>query len=130
MGKFDYLKKYPPAPKRNLAPLRALMDERKVTRWEDFPLGTQDAYLAIAACYPGLQVYACGSRVKGYYADEGDIRAQHIRSALGKRKLVSDFDFIAPRGATPVKPLPPRTDISGVHPMEGSVIPVPIAPLP
>lgn len=107
--------------------LQRLVAARKVVHWDGFPEATKAIYRAIAACYPGIQLHACGSRVKGYYADPGDTEAVQAREAAGWRPgKFSDFDFIAPRGAEPVRPLPPLANRSMASILYTSTIPIPV----
>lgn len=124
--KEDLHQHFPPAPERDSAPWRALQAVRKVTCWPQFPAATKAIYLTIARCYPGVQLHACGSRVKGYYADPGDTEAITARRAMGHPDRTSDFDFIAPPGAKPVCPLPPLADQAHEFPREGCSIPIPV----
>lgn len=117
---------YPVAPPRDTGPLKDLVAKRKVANWEEFPAATKAMYLTIARCYPGVQVHACGSRVKGYYRDLIDVEAEHARVLICHRAKVSDFDFIAPKGALPVCPLPLGADQANTLPQVGCSIPIPI----
>lgn len=117
---------YPVAPPRDTGPLKALVAKRKVACWDEFPPATKAVYLSIARCYPGVQLHACGSRVKGYYCDLNDFEADHARTLIGHRRKVSDYDFIAPAGALPVCPLPACADQANNTPDGRSSIPIPI----
>lgn len=107
---------------------RELIKGRKVSDWSQFPQGTKDVYLSIARCFPGIQVYACGSRVAGDYIDlqDGEERRE-LRLRLGKGRPVSDFDFVVSFDAQPVAPLPVGADRLRPFVAPGGLIPVPIA---
>lgn len=81
---------------------------RRVSSLSEKPWYAENRYLRAAACFPGFQVYACGSRVRGDYVDSWDgpeIRA--ARAAAGKSpKTRSDFDFWVEPGAVQVGELP------------------------
>lgn len=99
---------YKPWPLPDTAPLRALQQRRRVLRWEDFPAATRERYEQIARLFTG-PVWACGSRVRGDYIDHGDPpEVAQVRRGLGKRKPVSDYDFMA--AGEPCGPLPPWAD--------------------
>ena len=106
--------------------LRELAKGRAVTDWSQFPIETRKRYEAIARCYPGVQLYATGSRVSGKYADKGDDAAREARALAGRKKLISDFDFIAPPGVKPALPLPAWAD--RVLMPGGNRVAIPIAP--
>ncbi len=72
----------------------AKANARAFATWEEMPYQSKMKYLEIADSVPGVQLYACGSRIDGTYVDglsSGDIRA--MRRALRKPdKFVSDYD--------------------------------------
>ena len=53
--------------KRDLSGVDHLRQLRGVKTFADFPRSTQDIYLQVARCFPGWQVWAVGSRVRGDY---------------------------------------------------------------
>jgi len=67
---------------------------RAFKSWDDFPAYMQSKYQQIAGMFPGVQFYACGSRVRGEYVEGwsgDDIRK--LRKALHKSdKRESDYD--------------------------------------
>jgi hypothetical protein len=91
---------------------RELVERRRVKRWKDFPPTTKRVYQQIADCFPGLRVYACGSRVTGQWCDESTtLEFRKGRIAAGyKNKTASDFDFWMDRRVEPVRPLPDGAD--------------------
>lgn len=106
--------------------LKALQEGRSVREWSGFPDETKRRYEAIAALFPNFTVKACGSRVDGHYIDEGDSQERlEMRSLLGKRNLVSDYDFVVDHTATPIKDLPPWADRLRPHISHGLTIEVP-----
>ena len=96
----------------NKEPLQRIAAKRRVRFFEEMPLRTKEVYIKIAACFPGVQIYACGSRVRGDYVDKADDKAmQEARRLAGKQaKIFSDFDFWAPAWAKPAYELPPMAD--------------------
>ena len=72
-----------------------IMQKRAVSNFDDFPEHTKLVYLAIADYFPGLQIYATGSRVNGDYIDgNSPFSIRYMRKELGKsEKEISDFDF-------------------------------------
>lgn len=106
----DLRKQYKDAPQRNTEPIKKLMREREVKDWNDFPPETKEKYLEIAKCFPNLQVYAFGSRIKGYYADEGDNVAIEARAMAGMKKTCSDYDFFLLENVKETTHIPPMSD--------------------
>jgi hypothetical protein len=72
-----------------------IRDSRKVLSFDQFPESTKAVYLAIADHFPGVQIYATGSRVNGDYIDGNSLfSVRYMRKELGKaEKDISDFDF-------------------------------------
>lgn len=89
-----------------------LINARRVNHWREFPAGTKARYTAIAESFPGIQVYACGSRVRGDYIEANDPeQIRQWRKAAGKSdKQRSDFDFWAPTAAVPLFEVPKGGD--------------------
>jgi hypothetical protein len=97
--------------KLNRDMLLDLQAERRVRSFCMFPKDTASKYLGIAACYPDHNVYACGSRVRGEYIDNGDARAVIARKLAGMRvRQNSDFDYWVEPGALQSSELPPNSD--------------------
>ncbi len=103
-----------------------LRKERGVKRFDEFPENTKAIYLNVAKCFPGVQVWACGSRVRGDYKSWKDNFFEWLaRSAAGmKDKRYSDFDFWTT--GTPVCELPKNTDHVRGRVPENEKIPIPI----
>jgi hypothetical protein len=101
-----------------------------VTVYEDFPDETKSCYLFIAACFPGVRVYACGSRVRGDYIQHGhpDSFEQFVaRAAAGMPdKKNSDYDFWVEPGAEPQFELPDWADRARLRIPEKEKIAIPI----
>jgi len=78
-----------------------LMDSRRIDSFDQFPPNTKRIYIDIANRFPGVQVYACGSRVKGDWIvpDCGD-DIKEMRKALNKAEKQSDYDFVIPSFTT------------------------------
>lgn len=112
--------------KRDLSGIEHLRLIRSVKSFEQFPKGTQDVYLAVARCFPGVQVWAVGSRVRGEYiclltlqeigysyaeSWQEYERVTLARKAAGmKQKGISDFDFLVSPDAVQIGELPPNTE--------------------
>lgn len=129
-----------------------LREHRGVKCFEDFPYLTKRIYLNVAECFPGVQVYAVGSRVRGDYVDCADVVSQYVvYSRLGKAetgneqttflefvrlarnragmkfKQESDFDFlILDSEGQPVCELPENTERVRVKVPKEEMIEIPI----
>ena len=91
----------------------------RVTSFDQMPPHMREQYGEIASHFPGIQVWACGSRVAGDYVEQwdgDDVRA--LRAANFKpEKQQSDFDFWFLLTPTPIGDLPPWSDwVRGVIP--------------
>lgn len=97
---------------RDLSGVEKLRKLRGVKSFEQFPKTTQDIFLAVAKCFPGIQVWACGSRVRGDYREKNDYFFVNIaRERAGmKMKDESDYDFLVSQDAVQVGELPPNTE--------------------
>lgn len=85
---------------------------RGVRLFDQMPTKTRKVYLAVAKCFPGVQVWAVGSRVRGDYVDQMDgelVRGARSKAGM-KPKLESDFDFLVAPDAVQVGELPPNTE--------------------
>lgn len=92
-------------------PLEAIMQQRRVTRFLDMPSKTREIYMQVAACFPGQQVFACGSRVRGDYVDPEDPEEiMEARRLAGKRVKYSDWDYWVAGVFPPVGVLPEHTE--------------------
>lgn len=86
-----------PESKANTGAIDVYRMHRSVQHFDQFPEQTKMLYLTIAMAYPGFQVYACGSRVRGCYIDfmaddyHGVKKAREMAGM--KNKLTSDFDY-------------------------------------
>lgn len=107
----------------------ALIEKRKVRKWEDFDERTKGVYRHIASLFPASPVYACGSRVRGdrvEYLDKDEVR--QWRAMIGKTdKDVSDYDFWATPDAEQIEELPRYADRirHGIPEDEKILIPMP-----
>ena len=101
-----------PAYNRDLTAIQELRNGRGVKAFHEMPPMHKAAYLCIASHYPGVQVYACGSRVRGDYVDLwSKPHIREARSAAGMRdKKESDFDFVLSQNVTPIDFLPRWAD--------------------
>lgn len=102
--------------------------KRAVTCFSDFPAATRAIYTDIAGRFPGSQVWACGSRVRGDYVDwAGDTEAIEARAAAGmKRKMCSDFDFWVAPDAEQVGQVVDNADRCRVRVPAKEKIPIPM----
>jgi len=98
--------------KRDLSGVEILREVRGVKSFEEMPLYARRVYLAVAKHFPGVQVWAVGSRVRGDYVEPGDSDLiREARAAAGmKPKTESDFDFLVSPDAVQVGELPPNTE--------------------
>lgn len=113
---------------RDFSGVERLRKLRGVKTWEGFTESTKAIYLAVARCFPGVQVYACGSRVRGDYRNiDDDFTVNLARESAGmKLKQESDFDFFIYGQPEPVRPLPPNTEQVKCRVPENEFIPIPI----
>ena len=80
--------------------------------WLDLPAYMRAVYVDLSGYFPGVQLWACGSRVNGGYVEKwSSDQFRQLRLAAGRsNKDSSDYDFFAPEGAHPVKSLPNHFD--------------------
>ena len=85
---------------------------RSVSEFHEMPAYTRHIYGCIADCFPGIQVYAVGSRVNGDYVDaDSPAEIRRARREAGKaEKHESDFDFWIAERVSPVGYLPMLSD--------------------
>ena len=114
---------------RDLSGVEILRELRGVKAFEEMPLYVQRIYLDVARCFPGVQVWAVGSRVRGDYVEPGDgveVRAARVAAGM-KDKQESDFDFlILDSTAQPVCELPENTERVRVRVPENEMVAIPI----
>jgi hypothetical protein len=109
-----------------------LLDAMRCSRWvydfSQFPEEARAVYAAISGRFPGSQIWACGSRVRGDYVDgPDDIILRAARKLAGmKEKMQSDFDFWAAFDAEQVGELPENVDRCRVRVPEKEKIPIPM----
>ena len=101
---------------------------RAPASFEKMDVQTQQRYGMIYDCFPGIQIFACGSRVNGDYVDTwSEPHIREMRRALGKAdKDESDFDFWVPSNISPVSILPTFADRLFYLPAGERKIPVPM----
>ena len=79
----------------DLSHIELIRKNARVREFSDFDYQKKGRYLSIAKCYPGSQVFACGSQVRGDYFDnfnmEGIIQAREKAGMQTHR--VSDYDY-------------------------------------
>lgn len=73
-----------------------IANKRRFSSFDEMPKHMKFKYMTISALFPGLELYACGSRVKGEYIDEtANSAVRWMRSQFRKsQKIESDYDFI------------------------------------
>lgn len=108
--------------------IEAFIESRRVRTFADFPERAQPIYREIASFFPGEQVYACGSRVRGDYIERLDPpQIRQWRKEVGKAdKEVSDYDFYVRPDALQFGDLPGHADRLRHGIPEHEKIPVPI----
>ena len=113
---------------RDLSGVEILRNQRGVKTFTDFPQSTQDIYLRVAKCFPGWQVWAVGSRVRGDFVTVicgSDVHLARERAGM-KAKLWSDFDFLVSPDAVQTGELPPNTERVKCRIPESEKIEIPI----
>lgn len=114
---------------RDLSGVEYLRQLRGVKTFEEMPLYVRRVYLGVAKCFPSVQVWATGSRVRGDYVEPGDgVEVRDARVAAGmKDKQESDFDFLVlDSTAQPVCELPENTERVRVRVPENEMVAIPI----
>lgn len=107
--------------------LDLIRNNRRVRSFNDFPEATALVYVLVASCFPGQQVWACGSRVRGDYMEDGDApEILEARRLAGKSPKFSDFDFWVNSLADPIHPLPEKCDRARCRIPEFEKIPLPM----
>lgn len=110
--------------------LLKIREKYGVTSFEQMPGYTQAIYELVAKCFPGFQVYACGSRVRGDYVDvvvPTDKIVFDARKAAGfKCRENSDYDFWVEPAAIQIKDLPPNCDRARLRIPEKEKVAIPI----
>ena len=101
-----------------------------VTSFDQMTAYTQAVYYSVAKCFPGFQVYACGSRVRGDYMDASNPTDRIVidaRKAAGfKYRENSDYDFWVEPAAIQIKDLPPNCDRARLRIPEKEKVAIPI----
>ena len=123
---------------RNLDAINTIRCVRGVSTFSAMPPYHRAAYECIAAHYPGVQVYACGSRVRGDYvdsfSDDSGFTLEQIRQARYKAgmKMVreSDFDYCLERPTRPIDIPPKWSDLVTCPVPESEMIPIPVFKFP
>ena len=85
----------------------------RVQNWCSMNMSQISVYSKIAECFPGVEVWACGSQMRGDHisAEHYDERIVDARRKAGMRTdRMSDFDFWVHPNAQPVKELPINAD--------------------
>lgn len=113
---------------RDLSGVEELRKLRGVKTFADFPESTKAVYLEVAKCFPGVQVWACGSRVRGDYREKNDYFFVNIAREMAgmKMKDESDFDFLVAPDAVQVGELPENTERVRCRIPESELIEIPV----
>lgn len=126
---------------RDLSGVEYLRKLRGVKMFNEMPESTKAVYLQVARCFPGVQVWAVGSRVRGDYVDylefqgkDNSTKWQEYFRALRARRLagmsdkkLSDFDFLVLNStAQPVCELPENTERVLVRVQGNEMVAIPI----
>lgn len=110
-------------------PLEILSEQRAIFEWADFDTVSAIRYTIIGGLFPGIQVYACGSRVRGDYVDMYSPQIiLDARKLAGKPdKPESDYDFFI-RGPhiEPIAQLPKWADYVRHIAQGETLIPIPM----
>lgn len=105
--RFNVLDLQPPHPDALL-----IAEKRRFKSFDEMPEYMQTKYMTISALFPGVTMFACGSRTNGQWIDPDEIGGYHshsfsvrfMRMQLRKQpKTVSDYDFTfehLPNGVT------------------------------
>lgn len=97
----------------DLSEIEAIRHKRHAKNWIDFNIEQQIMYEAIANCFPGTQVFACGSQVRGDYIRHTfpESRLVRARKLAGMRvDRISDYDFWVHPSIQQTKELPINAD--------------------
>ena len=110
--------------------LLKIREKYGVTSFDQMPAYTQAVYYSVSKCFPGFQVYACGSRVRGDYFEVGhpEFLTVHIarQKAMMKQTPQSDYDFWVEPAAIQIKDLPPNCDRARLRIPEKEKVAIPI----
>ena len=96
----------------DMSEIERIREENRVKKWADFNSFQKVSYRAIAESYMGVQIFACGSQVRGDYMEYPPREKVIIaRQKAGMRTdRFSDFDFWVEHGFKPTSPLPNYAD--------------------
>ena len=113
---------------RDFSGVEKLRKLRGVKTFDDFPESTKAVYMEAARCFPGWQVWACGSRVRGDYREKNDYFFVNIAREMAgmKMKDESDFDFLVAPDAVQVGELPENTERVRCRIPESELIEIPV----
>lgn len=113
-----------------------MAESRSFSTFQQLPNYMRERYMEIASRFPGVQFYACGSRVTGTYVESFSGNAIHaLRKAMGKpAKRESDYDVCVDIGKwkpaltrTEIrKKLPPYADLLNYGVPDNEKIPIPM----
>ena len=110
--------------------IEQIREKYRVKDYSQFKDYQKHYWRLICGMYPGIQVYACGSRVKGDYIEPGQIEYIKIKDARMMagmaKKRESDYDYwIPPEIKTAISPYP-NFDRVRVRIPENEKIPIPM----
>lgn len=115
-------------PREVLEDWQAVIEKTAVETWNDMPAYMRVVYLELSGYFPGVQLFACGSRVNGGYVEKWSSHEfRQLRASAGRtNKDSSDYDFICPEPCQPVKNLPGHFDRVRYLPQGEKSIPIPM----
>lgn len=94
--------------------IERIREIRKIDSFDSFDRWGKKYYLEIAKCFPGEQVYACGSQVRGDWFTFCMPNASTVIDARKKAGMrvdrYSDYDFWIHQNAVESKPIPDYAD--------------------
>jgi hypothetical protein len=101
-----------------------------VKDWSGFDKIDNVYWRHIADLYPGVQVYACGSRVRGDYIDPGSPEYWRVKDARlhagMANKAISDYDYWIPQNTPTAKSHALNIDRVRVRIPDNEKIPIPM----
>lgn len=109
--------------------IEAIRAKYGVRCYSDFDVADKVYWKHIADLYPGVQVYACGSRVRGDHIEPGPnyFRIKYARRRAGMaNKVISDYDYWIPQNVKTAESNALNIDRVRVRIPENEKIPIPM----
>ena len=98
----------------DMAEIQVIRLMRQKKAWDEFDATQKDVYGSVSECFPGIQVFACGSQMRGDSINSSVFGFSEVISARIKAGMrvdrISDFDYWVHPSATPCKPTIIGTD--------------------